>query len=268
MEVNVYKLDGSVSEKVKLPEVFDFPYRPKIINRAVLAANSAKIQPKGAYANAGRDTSAVYLGRRGRPDCLMNQGIARKPRSKDKRRLIEGQVKGISGVVKGPKAHALKPQEIQKEEINRKEKLLALKSALSAIKDAILVKLRGHKFDPKLTLPVIVVDDLETVKKTKDVENFLVKLGLIEDIERAKDRKNIRAGKGKARGRKYKRAKSILFVVSKENLTLQKSARNLEGVDIVAVKNLCARDLAPGGLAGRLTIFTKSAIKNLNERKM
>jgi large subunit ribosomal protein L4e len=185
MEVNIYKLDGSVQEKVKLPEVFNTPYRPRIINRAVLAADSAKIQPKGASFMAGRHTTAVYIGRRADPEALINKGVARKPRAKNRKRILEGNVRGIPGTVAGPRAHPLKPEEIQKEEINKKERILALKSALGVLKDLEKVQKRGHKFDPKLNLPVVVVNDLENLSKTKDVLSFMKTIGIDADVERA-----------------------------------------------------------------------------------
>jgi large subunit ribosomal protein L4e len=64
------------------------------------------------------------------------------------------------------------------------------------------------------------------------------------------------------RGRRYKTPKSILIVVSQKE-GLARAAKNLPGVDCVAAKDLCAEDLAPGGDMGRLTVFTKSAIKSL-----
>ncbi|PIU22322.1 MAG: 50S ribosomal protein L4 [Candidatus Diapherotrites archaeon CG08_land_8_20_14_0_20_30_16] len=266
MEVNIYNLEGAVTSKTKLPKVFETPYRPRIIERAVLAAESARIQPKGPSHSSGRNTTAVYIGRRSRPNSLMNKGIARKPRTKNRPHLVEGTVKGIPGVVGGPRAHPPKPGAIAKEEINKKERILALKSAIGALTNKELVEKRGHNFNKDLTLPVVCVEEVEKISKTKQVLSFLKKLGLDTDIERAKNRKNIRAGKGKARNRKYKRAKSVLFVISKEKLPLQKSARNLEGVDVVALKNLSTRDLCPGGRAARLTVFSKSAIESLDKR--
>ena len=266
MEVNIYKLDGSVASKVKLPRVFDTPYRPRIILRAVLAAESSTIQAKGPNHSSGRDTTAVYIGRRGSPNALMNKGIARKPRTKNRKHLLEGSVRGIPGVVGGPRAHPPKPMGIAKEEINKKERILGLKSAIAALTNKTLVEKRGHKLGKELSLPVVCVEDLEKLSKTKDVLSFLEKLGLKIDVQRAKDKKTIRAGKGKLRGRKYRRAKSVLFVVGKEKLPIQKSARNLEGVDVVCVKNLSARDLAPAGVAGRLTIFSKEALEALDKK--
>ena len=49
-----------------------------------------------------------------------------------------------------------------------------------------------------------------------------------------------------------------MVVSSKEGL--HKAAGNVPGVDVVAAKDLCAEDLAPGGDAGRLTVWTKQAI--------
>lgn len=265
VEINIYNLDGTIASKIELPKVFGTPYRPRIIARAVLAAESAKLQPKGSYPNAGRETTAEYIGRRSKPNTLMNRDVARKPRTKNRRHLIEGTVRGIPGVVKGPKAHPPKVQKKLKENINKKEKSLALKSAIAVSANKELVLQRGHIIGKDLTFPVVVVNDLENLQKTKQVLSFLKKIGLDKDIERAKARKKIRAGKGKARGRKYKRAKSVLFVVSKENLPIQKSARNLEGVNVVALRNLSPRDLCPGGKASRLTVFSKGAFELLDK---
>ncbi len=52
--------------------------------------------------------------------------------------------------------------------------------------------------------------------------------------------------------------KSILIVSTKDEIC-QKSARNLSGVDVVKPNEINIEHLAPGGDAGRLTIFTKSA---------
>ncbi|MFY9201556.1 MAG: 50S ribosomal protein L4, partial [Methanosarcina flavescens] len=69
-------------------------------------------------------------------------------------------------------------------------------------------------------------------------------------------------GRGKLRGRKYKNKKSILIVAG-EDAPILKAARNLAGVDVTTVDSLNAELLAPGTHAGRLTIWTESAIKKL-----
>ena len=74
--------------------------------------------------------------------------------------------------------------------------------------------------------------------------------------------KKIRAGRGKMRGRKYRRRKSVLVVVNK-NKGIFQAARNLPGVDICEVHNLSAELLAPGGDCGRLVVWSESALTQL-----
>ena len=106
---------------------------------------------------------------------------------------------------------------------------------------------------------------LKKIKKTKEVIKALDKIGVYEDVLRATNGKHIRAGVGKIRGRKYKTPKSLLIVYTKDDF--QKYSKNLIGVDIVKPSNINIEYLAPGGDAGRLTIFTKSALKELGGAK-
>ena len=66
------------------------------------------------------------------------------------------------------------------------------------------------------------------------------------------------------RGRKYRIPKSILIVST--NDTVARSSRNLTGVDVTMPEQLNIEMLAPGGTAGRLTVFTKSALTNSEVR--
>ena len=47
MKVNVYSIQGEVKEEIELPAIFSEEYRPDLIKRAVLSAQSARIQPWG-----------------------------------------------------------------------------------------------------------------------------------------------------------------------------------------------------------------------------
>jgi len=261
MEVNVYKVDGTIKGKLKLSPIFNTDYKPRLILRAVLSSESARIQPKGVMPGAGRLYTAYYFGKRQHPNQLVAKSIARKPRLRNQRSLIQGNVAGIPGTVGGPNAHPPRAEKVIAERINKKEKKNALYSAIAALAKKELVKERGHKFDDKLTLPVVVENEFEKLDKTKKVLDFLKKLGIDQDVERAKARKTVRAGIGKSRGRKYKRAKSILFVTKTEKCALEKAARNLEGVDVIAARNLSVESIAPAGKAGRLTVFVEDALK-------
>jgi len=263
MKVNVYDIAGQVKKQITLPKAFDTEIRPRLITRAYVSSLTKKIQPKGTYIDAGRNTSALYVGKRRIRDSLIAVGEARKPRTKNARNLVQGRVAGIPGVVGGPKAHPPKVETVIAEKINKKERKLALACALAATTNRELVFGKGHIVDEKMTLPIIIEDKVEGIRKTKDIYNILESLKIEQDVETAKKKKTMRAGKGKKRGRIYRRKKSILFVVSDDKAKAIKGVRNLEGVDVSTVKNLSVEKLAPGGKAGRLVIFTESAVNAL-----
>jgi len=63
---------------------------------------------------------------------------------------------------------------------------------------------------------------------------------------------------------RFKQRKSLTIIVTAEHPL--RAARNLSGVDIVTVDQLNVEHLAPGMLAGRLTIWTESALVRLEGR--
>jgi large subunit ribosomal protein L4e len=99
--------------------------------------------------------------------------------------------------------------------------------------------------------------------KAKDVEEAFAKLGLSDDVTRVRESRNIRAGKGKSRGRRIKQAIGPLIVVA-ESKGLIDAASNLPGVQVTTVTNLNTEMLAPGTSPGRLTVWTSGAIAKLN----
>lgn len=258
MKTDVYGIDGQVKKQAELPNVFHEAVRPDIINRAFLSLHSAKIQPQGPHKYAGLQTSAGYVGRRRAYRTMINISHARLPRVK----LPEGgrgEVRKVPQARQGRAAHPLKPAKIWAEKINRKEKRKAIRSAIAATAIAELVQKRGHLFSKNV--PIIIEDAFEKIIKTKDARMALEKI-MPEDLQRA-DRKTIKAGRGKMRGRKYRQKKTALVVVSKETPVL-KAVRNIPGMDVSIVKNLNAELLAPGGVAGRLTIYTESALAEID----
>jgi len=251
MKANILDLSGSQVGQIDLPPVFDEEYRPDLIKRAVLSAQANRFQPYGPHFYAGMNTSARSWG--------PGHGVSRVPRVINGRRAA-----GVPMARGGRRSHAPQPEADHTEKINRKERRKAIRSAIAATAMPELVRARGHRFSGDV--PVVAQNEFEALSKTADVKKFLIAAGLWQDIERAKEGRNIRAGKGKLRGRKYKNKKSILIVVGADQ-GIGKAARNLPGVDFSLVDRLNAEMLAPGTHAGRLTLWTESSLQWLGNKE-
>jgi len=244
-KVNVYGLDGSVKETIELPRVFTTPYRPDIIRKSFNVMHSNQRQAYGPNKLSGARHAVASVGK--------GRGMSRVPRLTQGRRAAFAPC-----VVGGRRAHPPKPERVWKEKMNKKENHLAKNSALAATADKELVSKRGHQFNEKITLPIILDDSFENVKKTKKIIEIFEKLGVYEDVERSLNGTHIRAGRGTARNRKYRVPKSLLLITIKDQVT--KSAQNLSGVDVTMPQHLNIDYLAPGGDAGRLLVMTKGAL--------
>lgn len=250
--VNVYSLTGEVLRTEPLPEVFNTQFRPDVIKRAVVAEEANRRQPYGSKPGAGARHSVSTWGK--------GRGVARVQRLSQGAKAAESP-----NNVGGRRAH---PPMVEREwdlKVNRKERLLARLSALAATADVEKVRARGHRFDDSLTLPVVIEDRLEGVNSTSEVLEVLRTLGLGEDVVRSKDGIRVRAGRGKMRGRRYRMPRSLLIVVSDHQAALVRGARNLPGVEVAYAERLNPGLLAPGGLPGRLTVFSESAFKRVGE---
>jgi len=109
---------------------------------------------------------------------------------------------------------------------------------------------------------VIKID--ATLEKTKKATELLKSLGITEDIEASKASKNIRAGKGKYRNRRFKMKRGPLVIHDGEEDKL-KAFRNMSGVDFCNVHSLSILKLAPGGHIGRFCIWTEQAFDTLDK---
>lgn len=257
MRVKVSSLEGKKDEQVELPKVFDEDVRPKIIRRAVISAQSSRVQPKGVNSRAGMETTAETPPK--------GSGSTRVRRVKGQGYHAAGRGAWAPQTAGGRRAHPPKSERDKAEKINKKEKNLAVRSAVSATKDLDLVSSRGHVVDEIDILPIVVADEFEEIKKTREVKEVLESLGVWKDVKRAKEGRSVRSGKGKMRGRRYKKKVGPLLVVG-EDKGIIRGSRNLPGVDVFLVDELSAEILAPGGVAGRLTVWTESALEKINER--
>jgi len=247
----IFDLQGKVVDKVRLPTVFKTPLRPDVIRRAVVALQSNRFQPQGRDPMAGERTTAESLG--------VGRGISRVARTKGGQRAAL-----ISMAVGGRAAHPPKPEKRIQKKIPKRETKLALRSAVAATGSKETVMSRGHVVDDVPDFPLVVVDEVQGLKRVREARDALFHLGVLPDVYRVKESRRIRAGKGKMRGRKMKQAVGPLLVISKDEGVI-KAARNVPGVDVVPLESLNVELLAPGTHPGRLTIWTASAMGRLDE---
>ncbi|MBI2667564.1 50S ribosomal protein L4 [Candidatus Woesearchaeota archaeon] len=265
MKADILNLEGKKSGSIDLPVQFYEEYRPDLIKKAVLAIQSRNRQSYGADVRAGKNYAAKLSRRRRDYKTAYGKGISRVPRKTMWHRGIQFGWVGAEapGTVGGRRAHPPKAEKIWDKKINLNERKKAIRSAISSTINKDLIKNRGHLFD---NVPIIIENKFEDLSKTKDILLVMKNIGLNLELDRINTKK-VRPGKGKNRGRKYRTKKGPLIVLSNK-CKLEKAASNLQGVDIINIKNLNAELLAPGTNAGRLVIWTQNSIERLSKESL
>lgn len=267
MKTAVYSVSGEKTSDVELPIQFLEPVRVDLIKRAALAIMSHDHQPYGTNPIAGAKQGKSWPKRRSKYGGTYGKGISRVARKSMSHRGSQFNWVGALGAqtVKGVKAFPPEVGKIFAEKINLKEKKKATRSAIAATTVRELVAAK-HNIEGAKSIPFVMEDKFEDLKKSSEVFAVLEKLGLAKELERTAQ-KNVRAGKGKARARKYKTKVGPLIIVSK-SCSLQNAAKNIAGIDVVAIKNLNAADLAPGAIPSRLTIWTHAALNLMQKERL
>lgn len=253
---NVFDVNGNQKGSIELPMVFEEDVREDLIRRAVIAEATLKLQPQGHSPLAGMNTTARYYGAMSSYRTGRHMGIAIRPRQK----LAEGhqgQVRRIPSSVKGKRAHPHMIEKTLVENINQKEYQKAIASSIAATGKGSIVS-EKHSFSGKV--PIVVSNEIESIKKAKDVIKLIAALKLTEDLSRSK-KPHIRKGKRRLSSQKRYR-RSVLIVVNSDK-GIVKAARNIPGVDACAINQISASLLAPGGVPGRVTIWSSDAVSNL-----
>ncbi len=252
-QVRVYSVEGEAVKTIDLPAVFRSEVRRDLIRRAVTAFQANRRQPYGPNPRSGMKHSVRWSGK--------GHGVSRVPRLRDGSTGAQAP-----GTVGGRRAHPPRPDTVWAQKVNRQERGLARNAALAALRDPALVSARGHRFDSSLSLPVVLEDAIESLEPeegaTREGVSILERLGLQEDVQRAKDGRHVRAGRGKMRGRRLRQPRSLLFVV-KDPAKVRRLFGNLPGVEVVSPATLDAEVLAPGGDPGRLAVFSEGALEIL-----
>lgn len=263
MKAQILDITGKKTKDLTLPKCFNEAVRADLIQK-IIEAKKTK-QPYAPNVDAGNSYSASGKLKHHRKvwKSQYGRGMSRIPR---KTMSVRGsQFNWVGATVPntrgGRRAHPPKVASmLSLANINKKELKLALMSALSATTNGdLLVKryasLEGKKVE---SLP-LVVESKFTELKSKDMIKAVKAIVGEELSHLAIQKKSIRAGLGKLRGRKYKSNAGLLLVTGKDEEV------KTTAFDVQTVAKLGVNDLAKGGVA-RLTLYTEKAIEELKNK--
>ena len=259
--VKVFSTDGKGEEEIKLPEVFNTKVNYATLKKAFLAEQSEKFQLKYTDPMAGKRKVARLTKRRRSYKTSYGRGLDRTPRKTLSKIGTNFSYAGAvaPNTVGGRQAHPPKAEKNLIKEINKKERRLAVKMGIAASADLSSVS-KFHKIEGIKELPIIISGNLESIKKTKDAVKMFSSIGLGTELERVMERK-IRSGKGKLRGRKYRKKLSIIIVTGKGE-KVSKAFSNTNTI-IKSFNELSVSDVSQAGRPGRLVIWTKDAVEKM-----
>lgn len=255
-QLKVYGLDGKAGKDIAVPAVFSAPIRPDLIH--FIHTNMAK-NTRQAYAVSelsGLQTPAASWG--------PGRAVARVPRVPGSGSRRCGQAARANFTRKGRMYGATQTIRRWHRKMNVNQKRYAVASAIAASSVNGFVSSKGHIIDHLPQLPMVVSTEVEKIIRTKDAEKFFRAIGLKDEMERVKNSKALRPGKGKGRNRRYTcRVGPMLIVGNGSRCDL--GFRNIPGVKVANVNNLSLVELCPGGHPGRLLIWSEKAFSQLND---
>ncbi|EQC53033.1 60S ribosomal protein L2 [Schizosaccharomyces japonicus yFS275] len=254
--VSVYSVQGAVSEStVPLPFVFKAPIRPDVVRSVHTAVAKNKRQAYAVSEKAGHQTSAESWG--------TGRAVARIPRVGGGGTHRSGQAAFGNMCRSGRMFAPTKTWRKWHVKVNQNQKRYAIASAVAASGVPSLLLARGHRVEEIAEVPLVLADEVESIKKTKEAVAVLKAVKAYRDVVKVANSRKLRAGKGKMRNRRYVQRRGPL-VVYNEDAGITKAFRNIPGVELVNVRRLNLLQLAPGGHLGRFVMWTKSAFALLD----
>uniref|UniRef100_A0A7S1TY71 Large ribosomal subunit protein uL4 C-terminal domain-containing protein n=1 Tax=Phaeomonas parva TaxID=124430 RepID=A0A7S1TY71_9STRA len=247
--------DDAPVSTLPLPDVFTAPIRTDVVQFVSTCLAKNKRQPYAVSRKAGHQTSAESWG--------TGRAVARIPRvgGGGTGRCGQGAFGNMcrSGRMFGP----TKVWRKWHKNVNVNQKRYAVVSALAATAVPALVMARGHAIAEVPEVPLVLDDAVTATAKAADAAEILSKFGADDDVDRCKESKKIRRGKGKMRNRRYTMRRGPLIIYDDKD-TIEQAFRNLPGVELCHVERLNLLQLAPGGHVGRFCIWTKGAFAKLD----
>ncbi|MEM4271523.1 MAG: 50S ribosomal protein L4 [Candidatus Pacearchaeota archaeon] len=262
MKAKLYDEKGNAKSTIELPAVFSSSIREDIVAKYFEAFKQQLTQPYATFSEAGKRHSASgrLFHRRHKWRTQYGKGISRVPRKTMYRHGTQFYWIGaeVSPTRGGRVAHP--PRGLKRfRKINEKEIKLAMNSAFAstASKDYVAKRYTSisEMKDAKSVDAPFIIESLPL--KTSDALESLKRIfGSLFQLVLKK--KVVRAGKGKSRGRKYKSNAGLLLVFGDDEKI------KIKGVDAKPISQLRITDLYP---LGRLTLYTKKAIEQLNAQE-
>eukprot|EP00013_Stygamoeba_regulata_P025088 CAMPEP_0177645052 /NCGR_PEP_ID=MMETSP0447-20121125/9038_1 /TAXON_ID=0 /ORGANISM="Stygamoeba regulata, Strain BSH-02190019" /LENGTH=441 /DNA_ID=CAMNT_0019147499 /DNA_START=20 /DNA_END=1345 /DNA_ORIENTATION=+ len=255
--IGVYSgTDGKRVGQLPLPAVLTAPIRTDVVQFVFANINKNKRQPYAVSKMAGHQTSAESWG--------TGRAVSRIPRVPGGGTHRAGQA-AFGNMCRGGRMFApTKTWRRWHRRVNKNQRRFATCSALAASAIPALVMARGHKVEKLNEVPCVIADKtIVDIEKTAQAVKLLKAIGASEDVDRCRESKKIRAGKGKLRNRRYTLRRGPLVVYDQKSPCI-KAFRNLPGVELCSVQRLNLLQLAPGGHVGRFVIWTESAFKKLD----
>mmetsp|Transcript_25811 Transcript_25811/g.46653 ORF Transcript_25811/g.46653 Transcript_25811/m.46653 type:complete len:380 (-) Transcript_25811:45-1184(-) len=253
--LSVYSLSGDKSGETTLPAVMTAPLRSDIVQFVHTNMNKNARQAYAVNIHAGKKVVASSWG--------TGRAVARIPRVGGGGTSRSGQG-AFGNMCRGGRMFApTKTWRKWHRKINLTQKRYAVASALAATAVPALVMARGHDIDEVPEIPLVLDNAVESTKKTSAAKDILAAVGAMDDVNKAADSKQIRAGKGKMRNRRYTLRRGPLIIYA-NNDGVEQAFRNLPGVELCCVSRLNLLQLAPGGHMGRFCIWSQAALEQLD----
>jgi len=259
MKAKLYDKTGKEKGTVDLPKNFSSIIRGDILAKVYEAQKLANTQAYGAKEGAGASYSASGISKKKRHDWkgTYGKGISRVPRKIMSRNGASFNWVGatVSSARGGRKPHAPRAEKNLFKKVNKKELLIALNTALTGTVSPESIE---SKYGIKGESGFIFTDEILTIKTKEFLETMKKLFG--KNYEKILKKKQVRAGRGKTRGRKYKSNAGLLFVIGSDEKMPRK------GIDVVKANEIQVSHLSPNGEPGRFACYTEKAIKEIGER--
>lgn len=253
MKAEIFDLSGKKKGEIELPSVFNTTVRYDLVKKSVESTKFKNMQPYSVYDEAGKRHSAAGTISHKRHEWKghYGKGISRAPRKTMWRRGTQFYWVGAESSSSRGGRTAHPPQGNAKvRKINKKESRAALNSGFAATAQRSLVLSRYASLKELKSSP-FVIESLPA--KTKDMFASLKNI-FGESFSLVLKKKEVRSGKGKSRGRKYKSNAGLLLVVSK------KEKQKFKGIEVKNLSEINILDLFP---LGRLTLYTKESLEEM-----